>query len=143
MADCEFRAHAKAPPQTVWELLADNVGMSKWSPIRSVTLERDGDPAPNGVGAIRAIRAVGPVLREEITAFEPNRRLAYTMLSGAPVTDYHAEVGLTEAGAGTDIVWKASFKPKLPGVGAVVSLTLSRLLKSLVAEAERRAGQPN
>jgi uncharacterized protein YndB with AHSA1/START domain len=139
MAKVEFKGHAAADPQTVWEIVADHVGMSGWTPIRSVTLEREGNPAPNGVGAIRAIRAIGPVLREEITTFDPPSRLGYTLLSGAPVRNYHAQVVLGPSDSGTDITWSVSFEPRLPGVRLVVSRTIASLVKGLVAEAERRA----
>jgi uncharacterized protein YndB with AHSA1/START domain len=139
MASVKFTGHSTASPETVWEILSDHVGMPNWTPIRSVTLETEGDPAPNGVGAIRVIRAVGPVLREQVTAFEPGRRLVYRMLSGAPVRDYEAQVDLSGAGGGTDIVWQASFKPRLPGVRAIVSAIVARLVKGLVAEADRRS----
>lgn len=138
MAECKSTGHTGAPPETVWELLADHVGMSRWGPVRSVTLEREGEPPPNGLGAIRVIKSPNGELREEITAFEPPRRLAYQLLSGAPVRYYHAQVELRSSGTGTEIVWAATFKPWLPGVRFVVARTIAALVKGLVAESERK-----
>ncbi len=85
-----------APPSTVFEVLADHRGYSAISPIRSSTLEREGDPAPNGVGAIRVLKTLGPPLREEIVEFVPGERLVYRLLSGAPLRDHTGTITLTE-----------------------------------------------
>ena len=46
-------------------------------------LEREGEPAPNGVGAIRGLSAVGPPLREEVLAYEPAEPLLLQAALGA------------------------------------------------------------
>lgn len=140
MVHARSEGHSIADPEVVWEILSDHTRMADWAPLRSSSLERQGDPAPDGVGAIRVLRAVGPALREEITEFEPPRRLAYTILSGAPLRDYRAEVDLSPtAGGGTDIVWQVSCQPRLPGVGLAVRASIATLTKRLVAEANKRA----
>jgi uncharacterized protein YndB with AHSA1/START domain len=139
MAECRSRGNTEAPPELVWELVADHVGMSRWAPLRAVALEREGESVPGGVGAIRVVKSRSGTLREEITAFEPPRRLAYRLLSGAPVRNYEAVVELSPSRDGTEIVWSASFRPRLPGVRIVVARTLAGLVKGLVAESERRA----
>jgi hypothetical protein len=48
-------------------------------------------------------------------------------------------VELSPSRDGTEIVWSASFRPRLPGVRIVVARTLAGLVKGLVAESERRA----
>ena len=60
-----------APPETVFDVLTDHRGYAKITPLRKAELEREGEPAPNGVGAIRELSAVGPPLREEVLAYEP------------------------------------------------------------------------
>jgi uncharacterized protein YndB with AHSA1/START domain len=139
MSEIHFHRRAAAPIDTVWEVLSDHRGMPGWSPLRSADLERQGDPAPNGVGAIRVLRAVGPAIREQVTHFEPPRRLEYTMLSGAPVRDYHARVDLSEAGLGTEIEWTVTFVPRFPGVQLVVRQVISGLIGGLTRTAEQRA----
>ena len=63
-----------APPSTVFEVLADHRNYSAINGrIRSSTLEREGEPAPNGVGAIRVLKAIGPPLREEIVEYRARR----------------------------------------------------------------------
>jgi GNAT superfamily N-acetyltransferase len=138
MAQCRSTGYINASPEAVWELLADHAGMASWAPVRSAARERDGDPAPNGVGAIRSLGSATGRLREEITAFEPPRRIASRLLSGAPVRDYQALVELSPRDDGTEVAWSASFTTRVPGVRLVVSRTLAALVRGLVAETERR-----
>ena len=120
VARIQFERRVASPPEVVWEVLADHRGMPGWTPVRRAELEREGDPAPNGVGAIRVLHAVGPPLREEVTVFEPSRRLDYRMLSGAPVRNYRGKVVLTPVDAETEVIWSVSLTPRLPGVPLVV-----------------------
>ena len=139
VAKVRFTRQVNAPPEVVWEVLADHRGMPGWAPPRKAELEREGDPTPNGVGAIRVLHAVGPPIREEVTAFEPNRRLEYTALSGIPARNYRACVLLEPAGSGTEVEWTVSLTPRLPGLPVVVRQVISSLIKGLAKEAEKRA----
>ena|SRR5690349_9950505 len=142
MARVQFTRHIAAPPETVWEILADHRGMPGWTAIRTVELEREGEPAPNGVGAIRRLAAapLAPPLREQVTRFEEARRLDYTLLSGAPVRDYEAKVILTPAGGDTHVDWSVTFQPRVPGVQLVVKQVIGMLVKGLAKAAEARSG---
>lgn len=126
-----------AAPEVVFAVLSDHAGMSGWTPLRASTLEREGDPAPNGVGAIRALKALGTI-REEIMALDPPREMSYRILSGLPVRDHRATVQLLAEGAGTRIVWSVTFVPKVPGIGFVLHGIIGDTAKKLAAEAERR-----
>ena len=143
MASFTLVAEAAAPPDVVFEVLTDHRGYPALSRIRSVELEREGEPAPNGVGAIRAIKAVGPRLREEVIAYEPSSRFAYKLLSGAPVRDHTGTVELSETATGTHVTYRIDTTPTLPLLGGLVVRiargTVQQLLDGIVAEAERRA----
>ena len=106
-------------------------------------LEREGEPAPNGVGSIRVLSAIGPPLREETIAYEAPRRFSYTLLSGLPVRDHVGTVELSPSGDGTRVVYAVRTHPTLPLVGgavvAAVKVGVKQLLGGVVAEAERRA----
>jgi uncharacterized protein YndB with AHSA1/START domain len=129
-----------APPSTVFEVLADHRGYSAISPIRSSTLEREGDPPPNGVGAIRVLKTLGPPLREEILEFVPGERLVYRLLSGAPLRDHVGTVTLTERTDGTHVSYRIDTKPKIPVVVLpVVKTAVRQLFDGVAKEAERRA----
>ncbi|SDJ23494.1 mxaD protein [Frankineae bacterium MT45] len=132
-----FTHEIDAAPQKVWDLVADHEGMSAWSPVRSVTLEQEGSPDRNGVGAVRVLRLAGPPLREQITVFEPTHHLAYRMLSGAPVSDYTGEINVTPSGAGSRLVWSVQFRAKLPGAQFAVAAVIREGARALAKQAVR------
>jgi uncharacterized protein YndB with AHSA1/START domain len=143
MASFTYQRQIAAPPETVFEVLTDHRGYSKISPLRKSELEREGEPAPNGVGAIRVLSAVGPPLREEVVAYEPPLRFSYALLSGLPVRDHLGTVELTPSEGGTRIVYAVRTTPTLPFVGGAViagtKLAIKQLLNGIAKESERRA----
>ena len=113
----EARFMVKAPAAVIWAALADSRGWPAWSPNDSAEIVREGDPDPDGVGCIRIFRTGRVTVKEEITAFEPERRVAYRLLSGIPVRDYVGEVTLAPGAdhpGVTQLVWRSSWRPKYP-----------------------------
>jgi Polyketide cyclase / dehydrase and lipid transport len=143
MASFTLRASIAAPIDVVFDVLTDHRGYVDITALRSSTLEREGDPAPNGVGAIRALRLVGPPIREQVTAFDRPRLFAYKMLSGAPVQTHTATVELLTQGSRTELSWQVDSVPKAPVPDAVwspiIRQVINYLLKSVVKESERRS----
>ncbi|HEY7951266.1 MAG TPA: SRPBCC family protein [Solirubrobacterales bacterium] len=143
MASFTFTREVSASADVVFEVLTDHRRYSELTPLRKSVLEREGDPAPNGVGAIRKLTAVGPALREEVIAYEAPSRFSYTLLSGLPVRDHVGTVELTPSGNGTKMVYAVRTHPTVPVVGAVVVAAVKQGVKGLVdgvvAESERRA----
>jgi len=143
VASFTFTREIAAPAETVFDVLTDHRGYAAITPVRKAELEREGDPAPNGVGAIRKLSAVGPPLREEVVAYQAPNRFSYTLLSGAPVRDHLGTVELTSDGDGTKMVYVVRSQPTLPLVGPVVLAVIKQAVKSLVEgvvkESERRA----
>src|SRR5262245_33287217 len=103
MASFTYVRSVAAPPETVFAVLTDHRRYTEITPLRKATLEREGEPAPNGLGAIRALTAVGPPMREEVVAYDPGRRFSYKLLSGLPFRDHVGTVELEPAGAGTRV----------------------------------------
>ena len=129
-----------APPSTVFEVLADHRGYSAISRVRSSTLEREGNPAPNGVGAIRALKTFGPPLREEIVEYVPGERLVYRLLSGAPLRNHVGTVTLTERTDGTHVSYRIDTTPIIPViVMPFVKTAVRQLFDGVAKEAESRA----
>jgi uncharacterized protein YndB with AHSA1/START domain len=132
-----------APPETVFEVLTDHRRYSELTPLRKSELERQGAPAPNGVGAIRKLTAVGPPMREEVIAYEAPSRFSYTVLSGLPVRDHVGTVELAANGQGTRMVYAVRTQPTVPMVGGVVVAVVKQAIKGLIdgvaRESERRA----
>lgn len=140
----EVHAHADAPVDVVWSVLADARGWHTWTRMKRSELETEGDPAPDGVGALRAF-STGPITsRERVTAFDPPHRLTYALESGLPVADYRAEVTLAPDGTGTSITWRSSFaKATWPGAArplrAFLHFAVRDIARRLAAESTRRA----
>lgn len=143
MASFTFTREIAAPPETVFEVLTDHRRYAEITPLRRSELEREGEPAPNGVGAIRKLTAIGPPLREEVVAYDAPRRFSYTLLSGVPVRDHLGTVELTAENGTTKMVYAVRTQPTLPLVGPVVVAVVKQAVKGLVdgvvAESERRA----
>lgn len=144
MIEFTLRRTSTAPIQTVFDAITDHRGIANcvWA-VRRSTLDREGTPAPNGVGAVRRLVAVGPPIVEEIIEYEQPTRYAYKLLSGAPVRDHVGTVELRESGTGTEVTWHLRSTPKIPGLHLLLAPVLKRvineLLKGGVAAAERRA----
>jgi hypothetical protein len=138
----EVNAESSAPPKVVFAVLADGSRWHEWAGpmIRHSSLEREGTPAPDGVGAIKKLGSWPVFSREETVEYEPPRWYAYTILSGQPVRNYKAVVELTPRGDGTAIHWTASFDPKIAGTAALVrrffKATISGVAKRLAKHAE-------
>ncbi len=144
MASFTLQSTVAAPIELVFDVLTDHRGYSKLTPLRSSTLEREGEPAPNGIGAVRVLKLAGPPIREEVTEFDAPSRFAYKMLSGAPVRNHTGTVELASAGAAsTELVWRVDSTPSIPVPGAVWAAAMrpviNMLLRGVVKESERRA----
>jgi uncharacterized protein YndB with AHSA1/START domain len=128
-----------APIETVWDKLSNHVGMSKWGPRITVTMDRVGTADPNGVGAIRRIASPGPGpdIVEEMVTFEAPNLFGYKALSGTPFPGYAGEVRLTPAGAGTHINYTVSSTASFPLVKAPLAVICQVLLR-LLARASRK-----
>ena len=104
--------------------------------------EREGDPPPGGVGAIRRMGRPPLYGREQIIEYDPPHHLAYTVLSGIPVRDYRADVQLVAtATGGTAISWRATFEPRSPAPVRCSPRMLPRLIGSYARRAADEAGR--
>jgi len=136
----DISTSSAAPPARVWALLADARGWPEWTPFDGATLEREGSPAADGVGAIRRFTAGKRVTRECVVAFEPPHWFAYQLLSGLPIRDYRADVTLQPAGdGGTTIRWQSRFEPLVPGMGWLVRRRLEAFIADVAERLARRA----
>jgi hypothetical protein len=130
---------AAAPIERVWALLADITTWSRWGQWDETTRDREGVPAPDGVGALRRFRRGRRAHTEEVVAFEAPRRLAYEVRDGLPVRDYHAEVTLEVVGGGTRISWVSDFDGTNPVSGFAVHQVLKRFFPSTARALARAA----
>lgn len=143
MASFSLERQVAAPPEVVFDVLTDHGLYRELTPLRRSELEREGDPAPNGVGAIRVLGLAGPPMREEVIGYERPRRFSYKVLSGLPVRDHVGTAELTAHDGGTKIVYVVRTTPTVPVVGfavvAAIKQAIGQLLNGVSAESERRA----
>lgn len=115
-----------ADPATVYGLLRDGSTWPEWSgTIDSFTLEKAGDGEPEGVGAVRIFRRGRIAGRDEILGFTPDTAFSYAHLRGLPVRGYRGEVTLSPNDSGTEIHWRVSFDPMVPGTGRLLHRALT------------------
>lgn len=143
MASFRYVRQVAAPPEVVFDVLTDHRRYHELTPLRKAELEREGEPAPNGVGAIRVLSVAGPPMREEVIAYERPSRFSYKILSGLPVRDHVGTVDLKAANGGTEITYAVKTTPTIPLAGPVFMVVLKKairdLIKGVTKESERRA----
>jgi uncharacterized protein YndB with AHSA1/START domain len=143
MASFKYVRQVAAPPEIVFDVLTDHRRYPEITSLRKAELEREGEPSPNGVGAIRVLAVAGPPMREEVIAFERPYRFAYKILSGLPVRDHVGTVEMQPSGSGTEITYAVKTTPTLPLGGPVFMLFLKKAIRDLIGgvakESESRA----
>jgi uncharacterized protein YndB with AHSA1/START domain len=142
MASFRYVRQVAAPPEVVFDVLTDHRRYPEITSLRKAELEREGEPAPNGLGAIRVLTVAGPPMREEVIAYEEPRRFAYKILSGLPVRDHVGTVELSPKDGGTEITYAVKTTPTIPLAGSVFMAILKKAIRDLIAgvakESERR-----
>ena len=89
--------------------------------LDTVTLEREGHPAPNGVGAERAMRGPKTNLREQVLGWEPGRSLDYRLMEGAPISCHQGRVELKPVAGGTELAGASAFERRFPALRGLSS----------------------
>jgi uncharacterized protein YndB with AHSA1/START domain len=132
-----------ASPEGVFEIVADHARYERFDGIRRSELVRPGDPAPNGVGAVRWVW-LGPLrFEEEITAFEAPRRLEYMIRDVKMLPFRHAggSIRLEPHGTGAHAVWTSSFEIPIPLIGRVMDRIFMRQLEQGFAHVLERSAE--
>jgi uncharacterized protein YndB with AHSA1/START domain len=131
-----------APPEAVFEIVADHARYDRFDGIRRSELVERGEPDPNGLGAVRWLW-LGPLrFEEEVTAFDPPRRLDYLIrhIKTLPFRHQGGSIRLEPDGTGTNALWTSSFEIPIPVVGAAMDGVFKRQLeRGFVRMLERSA----
>ena len=130
-----------APAESVFDLLADHANYDRFRGVRGSELLRQGEPAPNGAGAMRLVLS-GPIrFEEEITAYERPSKLDYLIVRiNAPFEHDGGRIRLAERGGWTKVDWSTSFRVPGPLAGTqerVWAYRLTRGLRGLLEDVER------
>lgn len=131
-----------APIATVFDVLTDHEGATHFTPGPvTFTLEKEGTPDRNGVGAVRKISGAGPAVREEIYRYESPTHFSYGIISGPPVKNHRGDVVLEEKDGGTHMTYRVTFDAPLPlryPLLGVMRGVVGTLVKGITKTAEAR-----
>ena len=112
-----------APADAVFAILADHAGYTRFPGVRSAIVTQPGLDDPDGLGAIREVYLGSAWFREEITAFEPGRRLEYRILdSRPPIEHLIGRITLAPAESGCAVEWLSTFRITTPLVGGIMTV---------------------
>jgi hypothetical protein len=128
-----------APIGRVFDAFTDHRRYSEMTPMRKSELEKEGDPAPNGIGAVRKLTLVGPPIVEEVVGYERPGYFAYKAIKGLPVKEHLGEIRLSETGNdATRVSYTVSYTPSIPGpaVGLILKQAISGLLRGIAKSVE-------
>ena len=131
-----------APADAVFDVLADHANYDRFRPIHDSELIREGDPAPNGVGALRRIKVRPLTFDEEVTVYERPTRLDYLIVKlNVPFQHHGGSITLTPDGDGTHVDWQSSFTVPTPVLGGIEELAwkpvLARGFRRVLEDVER------
>ncbi|MDQ3933721.1 MAG: SRPBCC family protein [Actinomycetota bacterium] len=132
-----------ASPEAVFEIVTDHARYDRFDGIRRSELVEPGDPDPNGLGAVRRVW-LGPLrFEEEITAFEPPRRLDYLIrdVRTLPFRHEGGSIRLEPDGTGANAVWTSSFEIPIPVIGAAMDRIFKRQLERGFAHVLERSAE--
>ena len=140
MQEVRVERRFSAPPQAVWDIYTHHEGWNEWAGMSISRLITEGSPHRDGVGAVRELGAKSGLAVEQVVDFEPPKRMTYTMLRGPiPIRNHFGEVRFEPEGDGTRIVWLCRFDSKIPGLGWLIRLGITRFFrKSLEGLAEHK-----
>lgn len=139
------RAEIAAPPERVFDLVADGGGMGRW--LQDFVACRWTSAEPHGVGAEREIELKAFTVKERFLAWERGQRFSFSIdaitlpLLAAAVEDI--QLSPTRAGAGTEVRWRVHYTPSLvmrlvhPLARVVFGRLFSNSLAALKKLAER------
>ncbi|MEA2213365.1 MAG: hypothetical protein QOF83_3313 [Solirubrobacteraceae bacterium] len=130
-------------PQPVEALFAHLSEHENLEPLFGARIRRlnDGsDGTRNGVGSARQLR-VGPLppFVETVTEVIPNELIRYRITRGGVLKDHEGVMRFTRQGSGSRLDYTIDFDGKLPGVGPVVKLVLTRSVSAALRQFAGRA----
>jgi ribosome-associated toxin RatA of RatAB toxin-antitoxin module len=131
-----------APAEAVFDLLADHANYDRFRPINGSELLREGDPAPNGVGALRQIKVRPLTFEEEVTAYERPTRLDYLIVKlNVPFEHHGGSIRLSGDGDATEVDWRSSYTVPTPLIGGLQEViwqpVLARGFRRVLEDVER------
>lgn len=130
MAVIEMHHRFAASPERVFAAITDHAAMGTWLPGTNARVEQPGTPAPNGLGAIRAVTSRGLTVREEVIRWNPPFAMDYTLISGAPIDDHLGQIRVTSEGETSRLDYTIRFDMPWYVGGPLTAWLISMALQS-------------
>lgn len=141
MQQVEVQHQFRVPLERVWARYTDHATWGAWAGLGPVRLVQLGTPPPNGVGCVREFAAGGTRTQEQVLTYEPPHRFTYTVIRGpVPMTDHLGEVVFEPRDGGTLVTWRCRFRSRIPGLGGLLRLMITRLFRNALRGLERDLG---
>lgn len=142
MTQVEVQREFAAPREEVFERYTDH--LSFWEFMGSVRLEKEGSPNKNGLGCIRVIGSPPMSAFEEVVAFDPPERMNYRVIKGGlGIKNHLGEVSFEETATGTRILWRCRFDAKIPGLGPLLRIMITRVFRGALERFSTQFEEPN
>lgn len=123
MPEIVMQQRFRATPERVFDALTDHVAFGRLVGA-DIRVERPGTPAPNGLGAVRAVAARGLTVREEVVRWEAPHAMDYTVIAGAPLQRHLGQIRISPDGDGARLDYRIRFDWPWwlggPAVGGVI-----------------------
>jgi carbon monoxide dehydrogenase subunit G len=113
----------QVPPEEMFARLADHETLGKVLGV-PVKRTRDGEGEVNGVGSVRKMGFWPLDFDETITAFDPPRRIEYSVSRGSPLRRHSAVILLAPHGSGTEVSWSVNFDSAIPLAGPLLKMVM-------------------
>jgi uncharacterized protein YndB with AHSA1/START domain len=136
-----------APAEDIFDLLTDHAHYDRFRGIRGSELLSEGEPPPNGVGAMRRV-LVGPIrFDEEIQGYERPSKLDYLIVRiNSPLEHEGGHIRLVQVGDVTEVDWRSRFRVPVRVIGPAMELAwaiaLRRGFRRVLEDLERMLSRP-
>ena len=127
------------PPERVFAYLAEHENLAELFGAK-ITRLRDGEGERNGVGSVRRLK-IGPApsFEETVTEFVPSERIVYKITKGSPLRGHVGVMTFEPDGEGTHFLYDIRLASPIPGLAALVRLSLTRSINQGLAKVEQDA----
>lgn len=136
------RRSVAAPPEVMFDLLADPTTYLRFPGVRVGELLRAGEAEPHGVGALRRIQIGSFRFDEEIVGAERGVFLEYRVIASRPRLEHErGRIELTPAPTGCAVRWTSTYRVPVPVVGRVIEHLGGRRMARAFDDAIRVSGE--
>lgn len=119
----------QAPPEKIFDILADHANYKQFPGITGSRLLQPGKRDKNGIGAVRQIDVGRARFVELVTRYKRPTRLDYRIVKSFPPVQHQGGSITLEAGPhGTVVTWTSTIRLKLPVVGGLLTPLLTAQL---------------